>query len=448
MSHAVSKNAPFATYSAHVAARAATTARALQETGFDRLLIHSGTPFTYFADDNDAPFHSTPAFTHWAPVEGPHHILDVAPGRRPRLVRVQPLDFWYAAPAPAPDFVRAEFDVVEVATPAAAWREIGAPGLHAAFVGAAAEEAREHGIASAGLNPRALVARLDWERTYKSEWEVDALLAATAKAAPAHRAAEAAFRAGAPEIEIHHAYLAALGDVEGALPYTTIVGLDHHAATLHYHGKSGREAKKARVFLIDAGATARGYASDITRTYVAPGADPVFVRLLEGMKTLQSHLCEASRPGRSYVDLHFDAHRGVGALLAETGVLRIPAGEAFEKGLTYPFLPHGLGHLLGIQVHDVAGRQVDREGTIAPPPVRHPALRTTRVIEERMVFTIEPGLYFIPMLLEPFRAGAHSAAFDWALVDRLVPSGGIRIEDNILVGTDSNRNLTREFLPD
>ena len=438
----------FAAYSAHVAARAATTARALQETGFDRLLIHSGAPFTYFADDNDAPFHSTPEFTHWAPVEGPYHLLDVAPGRRPRLVRVQLRDFWYAPPAPAPDFVRGEFDVVEVATPAAAWKEIGAPGPRAAFLGAAAGEAREHGVAPEGLNPAALVARLDWERTFKSDWEVDALLAATAKAAPAHRAAEAAFRAGAPEIEIHHAYLSALGDIEASLPYTTIVGLDHHAATLHYHGKSGRGTTKARVFLIDAGATACGYASDITRTYVAPGADPAFVSLLDGMKALQARLCAASRPGRSYVDLHLETHRGVAALLAETGVLKVPADEAFEKGLTVPFLPHGLGHLLGIQVHDVAGRQVDREGTIAPPPTLHPALRTTRAIEERMVFTIEPGLYFIPMLLEPFRAGPHAASFDWTLVDRLVPSGGIRIEDNVFVGPAANRNLTREFLPD
>ncbi len=439
---------PSGNFAAHVATRAATTARALQETGFDRLLIHSGVPFTYFADDNDAPFHSTPAFAHWAPVEGPHHILDFTPGRRPRLVRVQLRDYWYAAPAPAPDFVRAEFDVVEVTTPAAAWKEIGAVSPKTAFVGGAEEEASAHGVAAACRNPKALVARLDWERTYKSDWEVDALLGATAKAAPAHRAAEAAFRRGAPEIEIHHAYLAALGEVEEALPYTTIVGLDHHAATLHYHGKSGPGKTKARVFLIDAGAKARGYASDITRTYAAPDADPVFVKLLDGMKALQGRLCEASRPGRSYVDMHLEAHRGVGALLAETGVLRIPAEEAWEKGLTEPFLPHGLGHLLGIQVHDVAGRQVDREGTIAPPPARHPALRTTRVIEERMVFTIEPGLYFIPMLLDPFRAGAHASAFDWPLVDRLVACGGIRIEDNLFVGGDANRNLTREFLPD
>jgi Xaa-Pro dipeptidase len=298
------------------------------------------------------------------------------------------------------------------------------------------------------VNPKALVARLDWERSYKSDWEVDAISAATAKAAPAHRAAEAAFRAGAPEIEIHHSYLAALGDVEEALPYTTIVGLDHHAATLHYHGKRGREAGNARVFLIDAGAAVRGYASDITRTYVTAAADPVFALLLDGMKTLQARLCVQGRPGTSYVDLHLETHRGVGALLSEAGVFRVSGTKAFEKGLTHPFLPHGLGHFLGIQVHDVAGRQIDREGTIAPPPDGHPALRTTRVIEERMVFTIEPGLYFIPMLLDPYRSGTNRDAFDWGLVDRLIPSGGIRIEDNILVAKGANRNLTRELLPD
>ncbi|HSB62794.1 MAG TPA: Xaa-Pro dipeptidase, partial [Thermoanaerobaculia bacterium] len=281
-----------------------------------------------------------------------------------------------------------------------------------------------------------------------SDWEVDAISAATVKAAPAHRAAEAAFRAGAPEIDIHHSYLAALGDVEDALPYTTIVGLDDHAATLHYHGKRGREPGRARVFLIDAGASVRGYACDITRTYVTAAADPVFALLLDGMKKLQARLCVKGRPGISYVDLHFETHRDIAALLVDTGIFRVPAAEAFEKGLTRPFLPHGLGHFLGIQVHDVAGRQTDREGTIAPPPGGHEALRTTRAIEERMVFTIEPGLYFIPMLLDPYRSGENRDAFDWALVDRLIPSGGIRIEDNILVEKGGNRNLTREFLPD
>src|ERR1700690_2703658 len=111
-----------ASYPAHVAAGAATTARALEENGFDRVPVHSGGPCTNFADA--------------APVDGPYHLLDVVPGRRPRLVRVQPRDYWYAPPAPAPDFVRHEFEIVEVATPDEAWKEIGAAGGRAARSGA------------------------------------------------------------------------------------------------------------------------------------------------------------------------------------------------------------------------------------------------------------------------------------------------------------------------
>jgi len=109
-------------FSAHVAERTTTAARALAETGFSRLVVHSGVPFTYWADDADAPFHSTPHFAHWAPVEGPYHLLDFVAGKKPRIVRVTPRDYWYAPPAPVPDFVREAFDVVDVETPDAAWK--------------------------------------------------------------------------------------------------------------------------------------------------------------------------------------------------------------------------------------------------------------------------------------------------------------------------------------
>lgn len=437
-----------ALYSRHVAERQLTTGRALEETGFDRLLIHSGKPFTYFADDNDAPFHSTPHFAHWAPVEGPDHILEIALGKRPRLVRVTPRDFWYAPPAPAPDFVRAVVDVVDVDTPEAAWKAVSNGSRHTAFIGADIPQALERGLPVGALNPELLLARLDWERSYKSDYEVACLAEATAKAARAFRAAEAAFRTGGSEMEIHHEYVSTVGDVDDALPYTTIVALNERSATLHYHGKRGREAAPGKVFLIDAGASVRGYGSDITRTYVGEGAHPVFVRLLAGMKHLQRELAQAGKPGLSYPDLHLRAHRLVADLLVETGVLKVSAEEAFAKGLTRPFLPHGLGHFLGIQVHDVAGRQAAREGGTKPPPEGHPYLRTTRVIEPRMVFTIEPGLYFIPMLLDPFRGGASRSAFDWDLVGELILCGGIRVEDDVYVGAEAIRNLTREALPE
>jgi Xaa-Pro dipeptidase len=435
-------------YAEHISHLATTTARALAETGYDRLLVHSGVPFTYFADDNDAPFHPTPTFAHWAPVAGPSHLLDVVPGKRPRLVRVQPRDYWYAPPAPASDWVARQIDVLDVVSSEAAWRAIGNGFARTAFVGGAADEATAHGFGPAHVNPKDLVARLDWERSYKTEWEAAQVAAANAKAAPGYRAIEKAFRAGASEMELHHAYLAAISDTEEALPYTSIVALDDRSATLHYHGKRGKLPAPSKVLLVDAGATVNGYASDITRTFVKDGVEPVFARLLEGMKALQARLCLEGRPGLHYRDFHLKAQRYVGELLREVGVLKVSAEEAVASRLTFPFFPHGLGHFLGIQVHDVAGRQADRTGAPAPPPADHPALRTVRPIEERMLFTVEPGLYFIPMLLDPVREGPHRAAIDWALVDRLIPMGGIRVEDDIWVGKNANRNLTRESLPD
>lgn len=434
-------------YSEHLSERAETTALALEETGYSRLLLHAGQPFTYFADDNDAPFHPTPHFAHWAPVEGPGHILEFVPGARPRLHRVTPLDFWYEPPAPAPDFVREAIEVLDVTTPELAWKSVAKNG-RTAFVGGAADQALAWGFDAGDVNPPALLARLDWDRAYKSDYEVESLSEATARAARGHRAAAEAFLAGVSEIEIHHAYVAAVGDMDQALPYPTIIGLDERAATLHYHGKRGREAAPGRVLLIDAGASTRGYGCDITRTHAADGADEVFRALLDGMERLQLALVDGARPGVSYVDLHVEAHRAIGELLVETGIVKASGSDVVARGLTLPFFPHGLGHFLGIQVHDVAGRQIDRAGSIAAPPSRHPALRTTRGIEERHLFTIEPGLYFIPMLLTPYREDPTTRdAVDWTLVDRLVPFGGIRIEDNVFVGKTANRNLTREHLP-
>ena len=104
------------------------------------------------------------------------------------------------------------------------------------------------------------------------------------------------------------------------------------------------------------------------------------------------------------------------------------------------------GHL-GLQVHDVGGQQATREGEHRPPPKEHPYLRTTRDLQVGQVVTVEPGLYFIPQLLQPHRSGDTADAFDWSLVDALVECGGIRIEDDVHVTSTGAENLTRPVLP-
>jgi Xaa-Pro dipeptidase len=113
------------------------------------------------------------------------------------------------------------------------------------------------------------------------------------------------------------------------------------------------------------------------------------------------------------------------------------------SGITRSFLPHGLGHLLGLQVHDAGGHLADTAGRRREPPRGDPFLRLTRTLSPGMVVTIEPGLYFIPALLRAMLA-KHEAHVSRAMIERLLPFGGIRIEDNVAVTADGHRNLTRE----
>lgn len=435
---------PSRSYAEHVAERQRKAELALAASGFDALLIHSGTPHTYFADDQDAPHHVTPHFAHWLPLEGPGHLLLVRPGRRPKLMRLAPEDYWYEqTPLGKPFWARC-FEIAEVSDRERGLKEARLEG-RVAWISDDVGFARAHGVPGDCFNPAALLARLDWERSFKSAYEVECLREAERIAGRGHRAARESFEAGGDELAIHQAFMRAVGGTEAELPYPTIIALDEKAATLHYTGK--RTGVKGKVLLIDAGARHLGYGSDITRTHTRRGVHKVFQQLVAGMDALQRELVAKVRPGMPYLDLHKAAHLAIAELLQQVGVLKLGAQESVAAGLTAPFFPHGLGHFLGIQVHDVAGRQAAPEGGVNPPPPHFPYLRTTRVIEEGQVFTVEPGLYFIEMLLRDHRNGAQRKLIEWKLVDELAPFGGIRIEDNVLVTKDGCENLTRPFVP-
>jgi Xaa-Pro dipeptidase len=201
--------------------------------------------------------------------------------------------------------------------------------------------------------------------------------------------------------------------------------------------------REARSFLIDAGGSHAGYACDITRTH-ARDTNGEFQSLIDAVDAAQQAMCAQVRAGTDYRQLHQDAHLALAGILSDFGIITVAPDVAVETGVSAAFFPHGLGHGIGLQVHDVGGFAAsDRGGTIDKPP-GHPYLRLTRVLEPGMVVTIEPGLYFIDMLLEQLREKGLGPSVDWNRVDAFRPFGGIRIEDDVACTDGEPLNLTRE----
>jgi Xaa-Pro dipeptidase len=290
------------------------------------------------------------------------------------------------------------------------------------------------------INPEGLVERLHIARTRKTAYEVACIEHSARLAARAHLEAERAFREGESEYGIHMRYLASCEHTDTQLPYGNIVALNSHGSVLHYQARERTAPGRVRSFLIDGGCTVNAYASDITRTYAKEPGE--FADLVSAMDTMQQELTGQVRAGLDYRDLHLAAHSEIARLLEAFGIINIPADEAVETGLSSVFYPHGLGHFLGLQTHDVAGL-IDNGGKEIPRPEGHPFLRLTRVLEAGNVLTIEPGLYFIEPLLRGWRENNDPAAINWGKVDQLAPFGGIRIEDNVVVLEGGCDNLTR-----
>ena len=162
------------------------------------------------------------------------------------------------------------------------------------------------------------------------------------------------------------------------------------------------------------------------------------------MDSLQKTLVSRVRAGIDYRDLHVETHELLAGLLVDFRIARGDPQTLLETGVTSAFFPHGLGHLIGVQVHDVGGPMANDGGGVIDPPSGHPFLRLTRTLEEDMVLTIEPGLYIIDMLLERLRGTPAETHVDWSAVERLRPFGGVRVEDDVRVLEDGCENLTRD----
>ena len=423
-------------YGEHLRALGARADQALIAGGYDGFIISSGTPLFYYLDDSTYPFRANPRYRYWLPDATPDSFVVYRPGSRPKLVFHQPDDYWFLPPAAPEGYWVGHFDVVIVRSPAELRREAGS--ARWAILGQPAP-------ATEGLgdhDPPAVTGPLDYARAVKSPYEVECMALATAAGVRAHRAAEEAFRAGDAEYGIHLAYCRAAGAREEELPYNNIIAFDRHAAVLHYQVLDRTRPKGVKSFLIDAGAQHAGYACDITRTYAAEAGE--FEDLIRSVDSVQQKLCNRVRPGVDYRDLHLEAHRSLAGVLVTHGIVTGSQESAVETGLTSVFFPHGIGHLLGIMVHDAAGFAAGPAGGTREKPEGHEYLRLTRELEPGFAVTIEPGIYFIDSLLEAARADGRGRAIAWKRVDALRPCGGIRVEDNVVAGAGAPRNLTRE----
>ncbi len=428
-------------YAEHLATVCSRYDHAMTLEGAEHTVIFSGAPHRVFMDDNDYPFKAAAHFVCWAPLTAlPLSYIVYTPGEKPVLIFYQPKDYWHVVPD-APDGYWVEhFDVRIVHDIDVVEQHLPADRSACALIGEIADPTLAFGIER--INPAALIHSLDYARGRKTAYELQCMRLASQRGVAGHLAAKAAYENGESEFGIHRAYCNAVSHTDPELPYSNIIALNEHAAVLHYTALDREAPTPTRSFLIDAGAQVHGYASDITRSY--GNGNATFNALIDRMETLQQDIVGRVQAGIDYRELHVETHRQIGAVLVDSELARGSIDSLLATGVTSAFYPHGLGHLLGTQVHDVGGHLAAEDGARIEPPDAHPFLRLTRVLETDMVLTVEPGLYIIDMLLDELRGTDAEALVNWSMVDAVRPYGGIRIEDNVRVLDSGCENFTRD----
>jgi Xaa-Pro aminopeptidase len=252
-------------------------------------------------------------------------------------------------------------------------------------------------------------------------------------------------RAGMLESELSGAIEGIARTNGGTVSFPVILTINGQILHNHYHGNTLRDGQ---LLISDAGAeTELGYAGDITRTI------PVSKRFDARQKTiyhtvLQANMkgIEMSRQGVYYRDVHLAAARVIADGLKDAGLMRGNIGDAVAQGAHALFFPHGLGHAMGLDVHDMEGlgeNYVGYDDTVArSTQFGLASLRFGRRLEKDFVVSCEPGIYFIPALIDQWEAEKKLVEFiDYEALISYRDFGGIRIEDDILITENGCRVL-------
>ena len=222
------------------------------------------------------------------------------------------------------------------------------------------------------------------------------------------------------------------------------------------HGNpSMAELESGRLVLCDCGAeTINNYCSDNTRTYPVNGKfTQRQLEIYSIVEACHDYVLEVAKPGVKYMDVHFAVCRLMTERLKELGLMKGDTDEAVAAGAHAMFLPHGLGHMMGMDVHDMESLDQINVGFDAETRPRLDqfgtnCLRMGRRLEEGFVVTDEPGIYFIPALIDDWKASGHCAEFlNFDKLETYKDFGGIRIEDDVLITKDGCRFLGEDRIP-
>lgn len=291
------------------------------------------------------------------------------------------------------------------------------------------------------VDTETLTDALTYCRVIKTEWEIEQMKNACRINDEAYITCIKAIKPGMMEYQMK----AIFNEVQlkhGLLQdaYNGIFASGVNASILHYVENDSKIAD-GDLFLMDAGFECNGYASDYTRTFPANGTfSKIQADIYQCVLNAHNEVIESIRPGVKMEDLHLMAARTMMGGLKHLGIIKGEIDDIMEKNIFALFFPHGLGHFLGLDTHDVGGypKGVER---IDRPGIKF--LRTRRELQPGMVITIEPGIYFVPAVLEPAMEDPEKAEFlDIEKVKSLLNFGGIRIEDDILVTESGYENLT------
>ncbi len=309
-------------------------------------------------------------------------------------------------------------------------------GRPAALLGSPVE-----GVEGDGELAVALRERLDALRRPKDAAEMEMLARAVAATAAGHARARQIIRPGASERQIQIELEAEMfRQGAEAVAFGTIVGVGSNAAVLHFQ-PGGRTASADDLVLVDAGGEVAGYAGDVTRTY--PAGDrftPAQQAIYDLVLAAEGAAIAKCQVGTEWREVHRTAARVLALGPRDLGILRGEVEGLLESEAIALFFPHGIGHMVGLGVRDVGGRAPGRAEAERCCGAR---LRVDLPLGEGFLMTVEPGVYFVPALLDnPARRDQFREAVNWAVLESWRPVGGVRIEDNVLVTTAGPRVTT------